>query len=398
MVPSLLVCLTAMLSLRCTMQIVSQHEETISTQPVSRTYDLKITKAPTIDDPKATFTAFRQDSVGETTQRTIAFIRKPSVALRTGLWLTTLALGVLTGAVLESSHKWPMVLGVPAIAAGVSSYYVEEMAGKGKGWNGQRIQRTSEKRNQLTPCVVTVKADSKECGSIQMDETGGSFDLSGCLDSLPRDQDVALTITIRDTPQVCKTIFVAEDVIAGLRRLAEQQDSARREAAKEFAREFARFRQETRRLDSIRGEESERKAIHEASLRNAAQALRYSDAFISLGMTQQEVEDLVGGELTWGRQYHSYGVGVTKVVGVNYELAKDTWLILSYTYSHFAGAYLLDGVTYGTTGIWSWGFAIGTTAPDEYGSIPANYTGQLKREGRRWYCEYYWKGEPKWRE
>jgi hypothetical protein len=252
MVPSLLVCLTAMLTLRCTMQILSQREETVSSQPVCRKYDLQILREPTFDDPWMTFAAVREDSVKETKQKTIDFTRKPSEALRTGLGLSTMALAVLTSVALGYSREWTLVFGAPTIAVGVSFICAERMAER--GWSGQRVQRTSERRSQLTPCVVTVRADGKELGIVQTDATGRKFDISKCVDSLPTGRDVEFTLTVKEAPQVLKKVVVGEQVIAGLRG----REEARRDSIKKAEEEAARVERLRQQQDSIQQEEAVR--------------------------------------------------------------------------------------------------------------------------------------------
>jgi hypothetical protein len=373
----LLVCLTSLSLMCCTRYILSQGRETVNCDTVRTDYSLSILQAPTADNPGLKFVACRRQTLHNTVEETTTSKLVPSPVLQGWLGIAAMSLGV--GAISLDSIDQQDELGIHhqkavapelRIAAGVTA--AAAAVALGVTWIigrhvDKRIVRIPSETTYSYPCAVMVKTGDGAVWTVNPKggDEPGNFDLTSCVANLPSDVDGAITIAISDTPQVLRTVVVSKDVISALRAQAQA------------------------RSDSIR-RVAEMAPIHAA--------IRSKDAVISLGMTQVEIENSIGGESDWGTKYHAFGVGQLQAASVNYELAKDTWLILSYSYSHYAGAYVLDGVTYGTYGNWGWGFSIGTSAPPDYGSIPATYTGLLKREQGRRYCEYYWEGERKWKE
>jgi len=318
-----------------------QDRETVDCDTISSDWSLSIVEAPRVHSPGLKFVACRRQTLRSTIEETTTSKLVPSPVLQGWLGIAVMSLGV--GAISLDSIDQQDDLGIHhqravapelRIAAGVTA--AAAAVALGVTWVigrhvSKRIVRTPSETTYSNPCAVTVKTGDKVLGTVgpKSGVEPGSFDLTTCVDYLPNDEDGMLTVAIRDTPQVFRTVVVSKEVISELR----MQAQARRDSAN--------------------------RAMRMASVHAAIQS---RDAVISLGMTREEIENSIGGESDWGTTYHAFGFGQLQVASVNYELAKDTWLILSYTYSHYAGAYSLDGVTYGTYGNWGWGFSIGLFA------------------------------------
>lgn len=369
----LLECLVTMATLCCSTHILSQKQETVDCDTIRTEYSLNVLETPSRTSPGLKVEASRRRVFINTVEEITTWKRVPSPALQGWLGIAATSLGI--GAIVLDSvdqrdelgiHHRKAVPSALRITAGVTA--TAALVTLGVMWlAGRHVNtRAERKQNQGStsyPCAVTIKDAERVLGTVDPSQSFSQhgFDLTPWIDRLPSDEDAILTVAIRDTPQISRKVIVPREVLSELR--------ARRDSA-----------------------------MWSAEMVPVYATVRTQDAAISLGMTLEAVEAAIGGKSAWDNKYHSYGIGGLQLASVDYELAKDTWLMLKYTYSHYAGAYLLDGVTYGTYGNWGWGFSIGTSAPAEYGSIPPTYTGLLKRERGRWYCEYYWKGERTWRE
>jgi hypothetical protein len=331
------------LLLSCTTHVLTQSEERVGTEPVCHYYRLEVLREPSIVDPQLVFSADRVDSLRDTECRKTVLARS--------------------------------LLGLTVKKETLFAY-------------------SQAKRSTRSRAIVNV-VGGKDTFRIAVGETTvvSIYDLASHLGGTLEDADAVLTLVVSDTPQVSRSITLAPLLASEVRRRIRVEQDSIKKAHEEFLR---RAREEARQ-DSIRRVQERERARLEAERRrrDAEQQsrARSQDAVIAFGMSQAEIEGLIG-RPDWPDDTLKLPTWSFSVERLTIYNPKDlsNCLILKYSYSHFAGAHLLDGASY--AGLPS-GFDIGS-GTSSLGAFPATYTGRLRRENGFWSCEYYWKGERKW--
>ncbi len=276
------VCLTVVLSLRCSTHIINQSEQTLSSVPVSKTYHLEILRSPSADMPTVAFSAFRVDTISHTVERKTTLGEEHETSVERNLTYGAGTLGIMAGIVAITnatdtsafgylSHDGRRNLSVVALTAvGVASALaVTRLISWLCNRERERIEHVQTSQVETLPCAVMTRGGDKELGTVHPNEYQrwgvphahtlatdccGSFDLTRCIDSLPSDRDVDLTLTVSEAQGVSKAVTMPKGTVADIRK----RELARREAARK-AEEEARIEAERQQAEDKRLAEAERR-------------------------------------------------------------------------------------------------------------------------------------------